>query len=111
MDASLLYESCSSLPARYYGFVKAIRVNLFNFRNRNSAKLENRLENNVKALKSGKDQQPRGPSPSCAGDAMKEPGRRVEIGLAQVAFIFYALVLWNLRYSSPRAVGNYTRWK
>uniref|UniRef100_A0A1J3J2R2 Polyadenylate-binding protein-interacting protein 4 n=1 Tax=Noccaea caerulescens TaxID=107243 RepID=A0A1J3J2R2_NOCCA len=50
---------------------------------RNSAKHENRLENKAKTLKSGKDQEPRGLSPSCTGDAVKEPGRRVEIGLAQ----------------------------
>ncbi|KAL1206489.1 Polyadenylate-binding protein-interacting protein 3 [Cardamine amara subsp. amara] len=50
---------------------------------RNSAKLENRLENKVKTLKSGKDQVPRGLSPSCTEDAMKGSGRREGVRIPQ----------------------------
>ncbi|KFK27089.1 hypothetical protein AALP_AA8G332500 [Arabis alpina] len=45
---------------------------------RNSAKLESRLENKVRTLTAGKDQEPRGLPSSCTTDAMKEPGRRDE---------------------------------
>ncbi|CAH2069923.1 unnamed protein product [Thlaspi arvense] len=47
---------------------------------RNSAKLENHLENKVK---SGKDQEPRSLLSSCTKDAMKDQGRRKKIGIAQ----------------------------
>ncbi|XP_024011190.1 LOW QUALITY PROTEIN: uncharacterized protein LOC18018824 [Eutrema salsugineum] len=45
--------------------------------------VHNRLENKVKALKSGKDQEPRSLSPSCTKDAIKDPGTKKEIGIAQ----------------------------